>query len=462
MRFGRIVKVELLESHIVSPIEGYFYVFKAEESSSRVNLTFPKLKDNWMGLKETKSDEEDIGDFYKVTSKWREFKSGEIKTDDNLGDFPFNIVEWEQNFDIDVEISLEERTSGDEGDYKTENYDKDDMREQKTFDVLVAKVTIYNPPKNLVKEMDEVNFYQTKNIGSEKLDVVDQPFRKIMRIKAGYYGKHGMNVPTIFKGQIDSEEGVEYNDEGEETQITFTVESALELFDRVDDIKNDKVPRTTEDLIFTGKDRRIHNVIKKIIEGRGPTIGRIVKKFKNDEGEEEYIKVKDEFKISKGTRISVAISKAVKKVNENNSLNKNLTVENSMGNVINITPENYKYYSGIVLTPEIGFISLTRRTEEGYGESDKDEESSDKYEIETLFLPEIRYGDVIKLKRFEGDDWNFFKVNDYVHNIPHNDSATTSIACEELKGVELLKYGEEKYDLKTKSPYDRPVVRVTR
>lgn len=465
MRFGRIAKVQLLESHIVDKhmptvslsdmIEGLFD-FDIEEDSivdilSRSTKEAPELKENWIRLEEDETSRK-----FKATGNWREFKSDEIVVNEQLGEFPFNIVEWKHEFDIDIEMSLEssgaQKIEYDEGDL-----DEIDEEDYNKSDIIEATITIYNPPKELLQEMGKVEVITREGVDLETVDLSHQPFRQLIILKVGYYGKHGMNVPIIFRGDIDPERGIEYIEEEGESEIIFTAQSSMELYDEADE--DDDNGNGGIGLKLNGE--RLDKALEKIVSGTAVVIGDVTYEYEDSEtGETTDITV-PEIEIEQGESILGAVDEVVSEVNDKYDFdvdeNEGLKYVVEKGSVISIVPMNYVYYKGIELGPEVGLISISRQTEGRDGSVDEDE---DDYELETLFLPEIEYGDVLKVKRYEGDNWRFYKVNDYIHDIPHDGAATTTMECERIEGVELIKDNETNYSIRAESPYKKPIVGV--
>ena len=469
MRFGRIVKIELLESYVIDKHMPKVSLrdFDPDEEISDSTEQAPELEEHWAII-----EEEETSRKFKATSYWREFVTDEIKTNEDLGEFPFNITGWEHKFDIDVDINLEQSVPQGRN---IEDLDFDD-RSYDSNDVLEAEVTIYNPPKELVKEMGKIRMYKKEGLKDKELDISDQPFRKMMRIKAGYYGKHGMNVPIIFQGQINPEQGVEYTEEGGESEIIFNVETSVELYDEPLDKETykerygEQAPIVNEELFEY--DTKLDDAIKRIIKGRGLTLGRVVTQYEDPDKEEpqdiiipgkygteasgKY--VKRPLLIEAGTPINQAIAEVIEFVNEKHkpNLDKELTVESSMDGVVDIVPTEYRYFKGIELRPEIGLISINRQSSGGEGivlEDEDEDEQGDEYELQTLFIPEVAHGEIIKVKEREEDDWEFYEVNDYSHEIPHNSSATTTLVCSKLEDVNLLGEDEEQYSIEAVNPY---------
>lgn len=454
MRFGRIVKIELLESNIVAPANENLDV-----GESGIIKNPPSMKENWMYM-----EDEDNNRGYKVTSRWREFVSDEISTNDEIGEFPYNIVKWDHKYDIDIELTTQQTSQQKSFDeMKDLNIDyseglegvKDKISSMDTsIETLEADITIYNPPEDMVKEISDVKLIQRDGADLEE---IGGSLSKRMIIKAGYYGKYDKTLPVIFKGKIKPKEGVEYIDNEDETEIRFTLESKLELFENSDKYSGDQ--SYLSGINFNGKEeRRLDNAIKKVVEGSGVSVGRIIYEYTKEEtGEDIIMRLPTYFSIEPDTTINDAVLKIVNKIEEKYTLHGQLDVRTEMAGVVSVVPKDYNYYKGIVLTPELGLINFTRSKNDINSSSS---DSASEYELETLLLPEIRYGDLIKLKKYEGDEWSYFKVNKYTHNLPHNDSATTTLTCEKLEDVETLYNNEEIYSL-NQNQFSKPRLGVT-
>lgn len=491
MRYGRIAKIQLLEMYTVKGYEPTLTPEMEQELleelvneyeltqqqvldfekildeltiEQKLELIFekslyksPVLKDNWVIIEE----EDDELNLYKVTSKWREFVSDEIVTNDRLGEFPFNIVDWEHKYDFDLEMSMES-SSNEPIDVDTDDLDNlDEDIDYDNKDIFEMDITLYNPPKNLVNEIASVDIQKRDGVNIDKENISDQPFRQLIIVKVGYYGKNGMNVPIIFRGDLDPERGVEYNEDGEESELVITAQSARELFDEPDD---DDVSRGYS-MEFDGE--RLDIALEKIVEGTGVTLGNVIYEYTIYDEEEDEEETKEiyvpEIKIEEKENIISIVDELIKEVNNKYDFDveggEGLKFVVEKGSVLSIVPINYVHYNGVELSPEIGLINFTKQknVRDGTSESGKDE---NEYELETLFLPEISHGDLIKVKRSKVSKWEFYKVTEYVHDVPHNDSATTTMQCEKIEGVETIRYNESDYSLTPKSPYEKPVVSV--
>jgi len=427
MRFGRIVEVEMLENHIVEEVEDVVPVLKSiEEDGSEITfdmgLKWPDMEPHWKTIANFEGVYEDLQG-YKVTGQWLSFKSDVITVNEQLGEFPFNIVNWKHKYDMDINISLEKGVSP-ESDGKEE------------ADILEAEITIYNPPRRMRKEIRNSGMYKREDDEYKRANVGGKPFKKFININAGYYGEYGQNVPTIFSGSLKT---MEYNQESNESEITLVAQSSDEIWD---------VP-VQDDETFTNI--RIDELVKELASRVNVNVGRIIKNYKREQGNEERVINIHELTLERGWTLSKCCQEIVNYANDYYNLTPELKVITHMGE-INILPGDYKYHKGVVLTQETGLIDITEKEEYEEGE----EEPEIKFDISSLFIPEISYNDVIKAKYDPRNDWNYYKIEDYSHSISHNTPATTDMTCKKIEDVDTMYDGDEIYKTVSLSEFVKP------
>lgn len=417
MRYGRITEVNLIDSYILTGADSVDDLNKDKLSKLIGDEEEPYASNKWKILE--KNDEK-----YTVTAKWLSFKSHEIGVNENVGTFPFNITKWENKFDMDIEIGTENRNVGDTSGEQTK--------------VLSADVTIYNPPKEVSNNAKLRKLNKLINGEYEKIRGVSG-LNKFINIKSGYYGKHGKNIPNIFRGRV---EAISVENTGGEVSLRLIANGSAEC--------NETLNRTKQ---YVG---RVDKVVEELCKDVNATPGRVVYEYLSD-GNKKSLKIDydDDFKVTRGTSVLEAMSgkNGIKKIlNEKYSLKPKLKVATTTGTV-NLVPKNWSVYAGYEITKDSGLTNI-RQKKSMKNDSDLDT-GTPPFTVETLFLPSIRYKDMIKTRMSDKHEWKYLTVESFNHTINHNETAITKLSCNRVDNVTHIIDGEEVYSLKSVNPYSR-------
>jgi|GEM_PF-4146606 len=384
-------------------------------------------------VKEVSDDDDEVLNTHYVRSRFIELDTADyvISDDPAFGEFPYNIVQQNDKYDIDVEITTE---TG-----------------QSQAGILSASVSIYNPPKNL---RNNILIPRSGRMIGKNIEI-SADHKKTIIIKSGYYGVDGDSLPIIYSGTID-----DFRYTYEDTQVVLELNA----------VSQPEVNSLVTSGTFSGY---FGEVIYNICGASNVSVGYIperinVKDKDMDyvffyEGEleedEEYAEITVE--IDDVMPVFESCLKATKELRDNYFIN--LDVSSDMGS-INIFPSDFARYSGLQLTPESGLISLDEKSDLGadllnildgldIDETEFKNMQDSGYTLECLFLPEISYGDFIKFRMNEQEDWRYIRINSYQHDIPSNGEAKTTIEGESETKVDEIDTMYETHSLKSINPY---------
>lgn len=327
-------------------------------------------------------------------TRWIDIKTADIQinTDYSAPKYPYNITKWEDLYDIDITIE-----SPKDGQKKT-------------------TVKIYNPPDEW-KIFAQFGFH-VEEVGWKKIKKDMDAFQNIM-LQSGYMNENGVeNLKPIFIGTIDN---VKFSSEGNETTLTFEAISDTEKRNELDSSIRIPIGST------------LNYAVKLLASKCNVTIGRLVTRAENEE-----IELQCRYIFEKDTSIKEAVSKILKKEkltvsleDEQRRIDPGLRVDYNNG-YISVTPDDWEIKTGFKFNYDSGLVSISQKK----GENN----SKDEWEIKTVFLPEIALqNSIIAQIGYNSDGlkkYSYFNVIDYSHDIPSDDSASTTMTCRQLEGDE--------------------------
>lgn len=402
MRYGRITKIVISDAYILS-----------DE---------PSEENYW----KTIYDEDGLN--YYITSEVSEFVSDKIVVNDDIAEFPFNIVKWTHEFDIDISLKTIETSTA------TDNSSKE-ANNQKTYN---ATVTIFNPPYEFSENISVPSPGFVTNDGDIKKISGLNTSRRIIEIYCGYYGKNGMNLPMVFRGKIENMRFIKNVNETE-----LIIEAYVDSGDGA---------------YITGntfnKGMSFHQIIELLCKRAGINMGRMVTYVTDEDGESTELKIKDDVTVESGSTLFQACVKIVKHINKEYNLEPSLKVISTNG-TLDIIPSDWSYYRGFVITAKSGLISLEKSQKSDDMDTELNIEQAD-YNLTCLFIPEIKYKELVKVRFNESDEWKFLIVENISHNIRHDNTAVTELKCNELEMDHIEELDSEIYTLDRVNPFKKP------
>jgi len=393
VQFGRITEVEIQKVALLKTVP------EVEREIGRTLGIIPTLERHIVGQNYKIPEEADKVDPEEdeLYTTWATFRSADISLRQSVddegntiirGEFPYNIDEWEDKYEINFNVSTKDASSEDEDPQ------------------LELDCEIYNVPSTWKKTVGAQKEKDWKKLGFSS----SEGDRNNIIVKSGYMGPKGPDLKTIFAGPISS---ISYHEEPSDSVLEIEAEGG-------------RVKERDVDVTILA-DTRIDKAIERLCRNASVPIGEI-QGTKYADG--SYVRTHEKLELT-GT-LSDGLEKLIGHINKH--LEESLKY-NFRGMRVNVVIDDYNYRTGYRLTfgKDLQEISPAQSSEE-------DDDDEDLYEAECVFLPSIATGSIIELRRPGHEEVDHFMVEMFEHDVDSKGDAVTSL---EIKMVESSVYFAE-------------------